>query len=582
MFEEGTRIIMADGTSKDISEIIPNDFIMCEDGSAAKVTEVSQDNQTTYQIVHNTKHRANEGDAARKDPLRKEIYQRLELNCTVAHELSLRTPATVNLENSFRTNHYKVRWRNLEETLTVDGRMICIPKNHHKDFPMTPEGELSARAFMAEMEAENGEYFEFNLQVRDLDLLSPQIRVTSFLHFNPIIKGNGILSEFLTGEKHLITTGVLQMAWLLGLWIGDGTTKEPEITVDSHDTELMKGLHECGKTWGLYPTYKDEKIPLRAKHVRLYYGKEAPENRKYRHFRKHNPFWNAVTCLKFKRDGDGAKQIPTFMWSEDVEVREAFMAGLIDADGYVVKRKEGPDSFKVAIQTIYPSIMNGVINISRSLGINATVTTRSAKPSIIAGRKVNCQFTFDCNIAGRAPLQSILSYCTSGHKRRDRPVLIAREPSYFGFLEEKRDKHEVYGIKINSHKSILLENKMAVPVCGSHCEKEQPKLTTTKNLKHCIACPRKGVRYFYKDWTGNHRVCGRCYGRYKFSGYRCLNCKYVPEAREVKKAKAIGEGTGITPEGVPVKGYCCIRCNGILTFDAVRGPKKLTEAISNT
>lgn len=582
MFEEGTRIIMADGQTKDISEINVNNYIMAEDGSPLKVTSVCHDKQTTYQITQKTKHRANEGEAGRIDPLRKEVYQRLGFNCTAAHELVLRTPALPALENSFKTNNYKVRWRKLEEHLTIDGRIIYLPKNHHKDFPMTPEGEDESKRFMLEMEAKNGKYFEYAMQVRDLDLLSPQIRVTSFLRFTPIKRGNGILSQFLTGQKHLITPGVLHMAWLLGLWIGDGTTKEPEITVDSNDTDLMAGLHECGKVWGLYPTYKDEKVPLRAKHVRLYYGKDAPEHRKYRHLRKHNPFWNAITELKFKRDGDGAKQIPTFMWNEDVEVREAFLAGLIDADGYVVKNKEGQGSFKVAIQTIYPSIMNGVIHISRSLGISATVTTRSAKSSVIVGRKVNCQFTYDCNIAGTAALQKVLSYCTSGHKKRPTPEFISREPIYFGFLDEKRGEHDAYSIKVENNRRFLLDNKMVVQSCDSHCEKEQPKLTTTKHLKYCVACPRKGVRYFYRDWTGKGRVCGRCYGRYKFSGYRCLNCKYVPEAREVKNAKIKGETNGITPEGTAVSGFCCLRCSGILTFDQVRGPKKLSSAISNS
>lgn len=574
MFEEGTKFIMGDGQIRDVSDIQINSSVMCADGTSDRVIAIPKDVQTTYQILQKTKHRANEGEAGRNDPLRKQVYHRLGFKCTVAHKLALRTAAKPILENCFKRNTFKVRWKNLEEHLTFDGRIICIPKNHHKDFPMTPEGEFLARSFMAEKEKGQGNFFEYNLQVRDLDLIDAQIRVNSFLRFSPVVSGNGILSEFLTGQKHLITPAVLDMAWLLGLWIGDGTTKEPEISVDSVDTSLMEGLIERSKTWGLYPTYKDEQIPLRAKHVRLYFGKDSPDNRKNRNLRKNNPFWNVVLNLRFKREMDGEKQIPSFMWSEDIEVREAFMAGLVDSDGYVVRRKEGPESYKVSIQTIYPSVMNGIAHISRSLGIAVTITTRSARSETIEGRRVNCHFTYDCSIAGRTPLQNVLAYCRSGHKVRPAPDLVKREPIYFGFNEEKRGQHVVYGIVTENGKNILLENKLVVHTCGAQCKKEQPKLTTTKCLKYCIACPRKGVRYFYKDWTGNHRVCGRCYGRYKFSGYRCLKCKYVPEAREIRKAKKRGEELGISPEGTTVSGLICGRCSGILKFDEIRGPKK--------
>lgn len=581
MFEQGTKIMMANGQAKDIQDIAINSYVLCADGTIDRVTSISQDVQTTYQILQKTKHRANEGEPGREDPMRRQVFHRSGFKCTVAHKLPLRTASKPTLENSFKRNNFKVKWKNMEEHLTFDGRIVSLPKTHHKDFPMTPEGEFRAKSFMAEKEAEHGRYLEFSIQVRDLDLLEAQIRVNSFLRFSPVVTGRGILSEFLTGQKHLITPYVLDMAWLLGLWLGDGTTKEPEISVDSFDTCLMEGLIERCKTWGLFPTYKNEPIPLRAKHTRLYFGQEPDGNRRNRNLRKDNPFWNAVINLKFKRDLDGEKQVPSFMWTEDIEVREAFLAGLIDSDGYVVKRNEGPDAFKASIQTIYPSIMNGIVHVSRSLGIASTVTTRSARTETIEGRKVNCHFTYDCHIAGRTPLQKVLSYCCSGHKKRPVPKVIIREPIYFGFNEEKRGLQPVFGITTEQGKKILLDNKLVAHTCGEHCIKEQPKFTTTKGLKHCIACPRKGVRYFYKDWSGNHRICGRCYGRYKFSGYRCLNCKYVPEAREVRKAKQRGEELGVSPDGITVSGLICGRCKGILKFDEIRGPRKVNAIIAS-
>lgn len=575
MLEEGTKLLMANGQNKDVGKLDVGEMVMCEDGSCAKVTSIDRDVQTTYQILQKTKHRVNEGEAAEIDPLRRQIYHRLGFRCTVAHQLGLRTSMKPSVENCFKRNHFKVCWKNLEDFLTLDGRIIKIPRTHHKDFPMTPEGQLAAKSFLDEKESNIGRFVEYEIQVRDLDILEAQVRVNSFLRFNPLLEGNGILSEFLTGRKDLNSPAVLTMAWLLGLWIGDGTTKEPEISVDSHDISLMEGLIERGKIWGLYPEYKDEQIPLRAKHVKLFYGSECDGHRRNRHLRKNNPFWNCVVNLKFKRELDGEKQIPLFMWTENLKVREAFLAGLIDSDGYVSKRKNPLDSFKVSIQTVYPSIMGGIVHITRSLGMPVTVTTRSAKTTTIIGRKVSCHFTYDCHLAGRTPLQKVLSYCRSGHKRKTEPDYVDRTPIYFGFNEEKRGSNNVVGITVNSDKRILLDNKIVVHACGDHCKEEQPRLTTTRCLKYCIACPRKGVRYFYRDWSGRHLICGRCYGRYKFSGYRCLHCQYVPESREIKKAKLRGEELGTLSDGATVSGLICGRCNGILKFDEVRGPRKV-------
>lgn len=198
--------------------------------------------------------------------------------------------------------------------------------------------------------------------------------------------------------------------------------------------------------------------------------------------------------------------------------------------------------------------------------------------AVIENRQIQCKFAYECTISGKTSLQNVLSYCRSGLKHREPPEEVIRNPVYFGFNIEPSSQKNTVGLAIEDNKQILLENKICIPVCTKQCEKEQPKLTVTKNLKQCIACPRKGVRYFYKDWTGDHRVCARCHGRYKFSGHRCLNCKYVPEAREVRKAVAKGPKAIVSPDGIVVRGLECIRCSGILVFDEIRGPKKINAS----
>lgn len=568
MIQEGTGITLWDGSVKDISELDLYSQVMCEDGTSSRITSITKDVQTTYKIVQKTKHRADTGEASKNDPKRQIVYQRLEFNCSATHSLVLRTQSKPILERSHKSKKYRIRWTTLDDALTPDNRVIQIPKHHHKYFPMNTEGKLDAIIFLNEKFVIDNQPLDYILQVRDLDLLSTRIRLATYLKFSPILKGNGILSKFLTGRKHLATSAVLNMAWLLGLWIGDGTTKEPQITVDIEDQCLINALINRVESWGIYPSYVPEHIKKRARHLKLYYGKTTVANKKTRNLRKHNPFWQVVKALKFKTDDTGAKQIPSFMWDEDLEVREAFLAGIIDSDGYVKTQMERKGVYRIAIQTIYPSVMNGIAHIARSLGISVTITTRSARQEIIKGKKSNCKFTFDCNMMGTTPMHNVLSYCRSGKKSRIVPSSVVRDPIYFTFLEQQISKGTVYGVETDSNKNILLDNKFVVKPCNQHCQHEKPRFVSRQRIKSCSSCSRKGIKYFYNDWTGRTKICGRCYGRYKFSGYHCANCRYVPEAREVRRSEILGERRALGSNGEYVTGIECIKCSGVLMRDA--------------
>lgn len=571
MFEDGTKITLANGMIDDISNLKVGSLIMCDDGSAARVMNVRKDLQTTYQLLQRTKHRAHIDINRAINPLHRIVYQRLDVRCSSGHALRLRVANKPTLEISVKTKSYFVKWRQLINIQTIDDRIIYIPKLQCKSFKLTPEGHYSAKNYLENLLKTIDNYLFYDIEVRDLSYIETRVRDSSMLVCSPVTKGNGLLSEYITGEKNLITADVLRMSWLLGLWLGDGTTSGPEISMDSHDTLLMEHLLLRTKTWNITPEYKDAPIPLRAKHVKLYHGDRVP-GRKYRNYKTNNPFWKIINDLKFK-DEMGTKQIPEFMYYEDVEIREAFLAGLIDSDGYV-SEKDG-QSFRVSIQTIYHSFMEGIVNIARSLGISATVTTRLPKQHVIEGRYVQCKFTYDCKLSGKSPLQNVLAYCGSTHKIREPPCVIKREPVYYSFSEEKRGLNWVYHIKVDGNQRFLLANKTIANSCSESCCKDQRPLLKPKNLKKCTACAAVGSRHYYKDWSGKGRICSRCYSRYKSNGYRCICCRFVPEARQVKRAKSEGSHSLTAPDGVIVTGPSCSRCQkGILIYDQNRGLSK--------
>ncbi|CAB4255947.1 similar to Saccharomyces cerevisiae YDL227C HO Site-specific endonuclease required for gene conversion at the MAT locus (homothallic switching) through the generation of a ds DNA break [Maudiozyma barnettii] len=577
MFEEGTKITMADGNLEDIHNLRENDIVMSDNGTTARVISISRDIQTTYLLSQRTKHRKTENNMTFDRSYRENIDGVLDLKCSLGHTLNLTLSTKPTLEKSFKLNQILVRWIQLEDIVTANGRIINIPKFHNKKFPLNDIGTLEAQTYLNSILVQNSKPLVYDLEVRDLDYLDAQSRSRSKLCVKPVLTGNGRLSEFLTGQRHLNTLSVQNMAWLIGLWIGDGTTVRPEISVDSLDTSLMEALIELTKPWGIYPSYTDSVIPLRAKHVKLYYGKKPANKKYYQNCKTNNPFWKVVTELDFKNREDGSKEIPPFLYCDDIEIREAFLAGLIDADGYVSKEVSQSGKYQVNIQTIYPSVMKGIINIARSLSINTTITSKPERIAIIKGKEVHCKLTYDCGMTGTTALQNVLSYCHSGHKIRPKPANIDRGPTYFTFDHNKRGLNHVYSIKLENSKKIVLGNKMSLNNCNINCMSEQKKLSKTKNSKQCLACRYIGIGRFYRDWTGKNKLCSRCYARYKFSGYRCKSCNFVPDSREIKR-KCNQQEENIEELHVN-KILECSHCMGVLAYDVIRGPNRQVHMI---
>ncbi|CAL9733204.1 homothallic switching endonuclease [Monosporozyma servazzii] len=561
MFEGNTQIIMENGDLKYISDITPHSYVMCEDGDVTKINSLHRDLQTTFQITQVTKH-------TEENHIRKQIFHRINFSCSLGHILPLSVPSLPKLERSLKHQKYLVKTKKLIDFQTNDGRIIIIPKDQSISFPLSIEGEYQARNYMKAIENEQPEFIDFALELRDLDYLNSHMRVVTEMRYSPILSGNGTLSKYLTGQKEISTPSVLSMSWLLGLWIGDGTTRHPEISMDSHDRSLWDGLIENVSPWGIIPSYKDATIPLRAKHVKLYYG-TGDSSRKHQMYTTNNPFWKCLVNLEFKNKDSGMKQIPSFMWHESVEIREYFLSGLIDADGYVGYGQKDNDIFGVSIQTIYSSVMDGIVHIGRSLGIKVSVTTKPERKNIIEGRTVQCKFTYECNLVGGSPLQNVLAKCKSHHKTRPQPSTVIREPIRFRFTEQKRGLNWVYGIQTDKDKLILLGNNIVASSCNNqHCHKEQKKSSPEKILRRCKVCSKVSARCYYKDWTGRHNLCCRCRSRYVSTGYRCLECHYVPDQRSLKK---------LVQKQLPLN---CGRCQGSYFHDPVRGPIRETSKIA--
>jgi V-type H+-transporting ATPase subunit A len=295
------------------------------------------------------------------------------------------------------------------------------------------------------------------------------------------------------------------MAYLLGLWVGDGYYDRSVFSVHVDDRQICDQVEAYGKHFELAVTTAErhhrcfnepnaERQPLgeievnrTAKRFRTDYdqvwdfslvshgcidcvqvGDLSLESRgttvRVKGVRKNlntdNAFWDMVldTGVRGVAGGD-AKVVPSFLAYESMDIRENFLAGLIDSDGHV---KDDPLS--ATVKTIYVAVCDGLVLLARSLGLRASVSVEPAK--LVNG--VNHRQSYAVYMTGGEVLQSVLSKCALDRKRRPAPQQVLREAQkvYFEILD--KDPAPYYGITLadDTDHTFLLANLMLVHNCG--------------------------------------------------------------------------------------------------------------------
>lgn len=152
--------------------------------------------------------------------------------------------------------------------------------------------------------------------------------------------------------------------YLLGYWLGGGTSRKSQITVGHTDREWVMGriaatgarigkltLHDHGNAWDFYFSLD----------ARVRDGFESRCRRL--------GIW-------------GAKRIPEMYLTASVEQRKQLLAGLVDSDGSIATTARSP---QVEFSTSIPELAEGVHRLLRSLGIRAT--PRVCKSTLYGERK---------------------------------------------------------------------------------------------------------------------------------------------------------------------------------------------------
>jgi len=142
----------------------------------------------------------------------------------------------------------------------------------------------------------------------------------------------------------------------MGLWLGDGTSRLPAITIGDKDPEISNWLLKWAKKINMF-IRKEE------------YVDKACETWNFTSVqgKKHVPTNNAVKTNLRNLNLLQNKHIPEIYWKNSSKNRLELLAGLIDSDGYMTK------TGSIQFTNVNKKLAQSVLWLARSVGLRATL-----------------------------------------------------------------------------------------------------------------------------------------------------------------------------------------------------------------
>lgn len=225
--------------------------------------------------------------------------------------------------------------------------------------------------------------------------------------------------------------------YFLGLWLGDGISKDLQVIVgDDDDLELSKYLQEfCDKSNMILVPYPHYGKGCRSYAIRLYEGVNKPEEFEP-HFRNH--LRAAFEQLELFNN----KHIPDLFKYNSENVRLNILAGFVDSDGEMQVDKD-----TCIITHRQGKLIDDICYLARSLGFRVTSSTVTKHCSGYASEYTS--LTISGNLS-RIPTK------LSRKKCKDRR--INKDPLVYGIDIEYIGVGEYFGFELDGNKRFLLED----------------------------------------------------------------------------------------------------------------------------
>ncbi|EEB06429.2 V-type ATPase subunit A [Schizosaccharomyces japonicus yFS275] len=477
-FAKGTEVLMANGADKKIEDVVIGDKVMGKDGRPRDVVALPRGFDTMYTVSQKISRKGAKSS------------NNLSYTCNATHKLVLKTPQQISLvEQVVRgKKQSSVSFLRLADVVVGssrggDRRRIQIVKKVTKSFQHEPRGVEKARELAMEFLSTIGDDdIYWTIEARDYTLVSQEVRELTQQMISPVLFEKADLQNRLV-KRGISAKYASEAAYLLGVWVGAGFSRSSAFSLYEEDSELVSRIISFGKALGL-KAVTAEHNPRTVKIVRgelgvdgtftsevedlvevvdFQEGSEIPAWEQRGNLsvsfegNTDNVFWKLISDLGFS---GAVKSIPSHFAYESFPVREAFLAGLIDADGSV---KHG-DLSSAHLSTTSPKVRDGTVRIARSLGISAYVSTKSEQ--IVDG--VYYPETYTIELEGNEALQSVLSKSALSSNVAPAPGSFERKavPMYFDLGITTPANY--YGVTLaeDSDHQFLLSNLTLVHNCG--------------------------------------------------------------------------------------------------------------------
>lgn len=437
-FAKGTEVMMSDGSVKNVEAISLGDKVMGRDGTPRLVTELPRGREMMFEISPIDQHASDS----------KKV---MSFTCNASHKLVLRTPRMVSL--NVRTavgaaDTFEVSYNQLTINPTKDGRAIQIVEEASKNFSTIEDANEFVNDY--EIRALQNNVFEWTMEVRDLEMLSQNIRDTTYQVFEPIVYESNTLQEYLESKQSISSNEVTEaVAYLTGMWFLNGSSDNVSFSLSTEDVSLISHIEKLAQILNLN-VEKRKKSFFDSEYVITLKSENGAQNL----------VWNAIVEMAFLKDQ--AKNIPAFLKSDSFVVREQFLAGMIDGSGFV---SETLGQTAASIKIKNSTAARGIISVARSLGLDVA---NSIEPSKIDKFGVFEKSSTVISLTAGQAVNSILSKCGRSENFRSSTKAVERNAQKFFFSLTQLQEDEYYGITLSddSDHQFMLANQTLVHNCG--------------------------------------------------------------------------------------------------------------------
>ena len=291
--EKDALILMYDGTIKKVQDITIGEYLMGDDSNPRKVLSLARGTDMMYDII------PTKGD---KYTVNKE------------HILCLKVSGFPRFSYSLPNNNYNIQW--VEDN-----------KYHSKTFTHNTKNKNEKKE-----QADN-----FFKSIKNEQIL--EISVKDYLNLSNTKKEN------LKGYRSGVNFDYVQVPfdpYIIGYWLGDGTTRESSIT--TQDSTVLYYMHQNLSKSNLYLSKRQSSYT---------YG--ITGNGKY----NGNIFLTTLKNLNLINN----KHIPDIYKCNDRKIRLQILAGILDADGHYIH-----NSFELTQSIKHEKLIDDIIYLVRSLG----------------------------------------------------------------------------------------------------------------------------------------------------------------------------------------------------------------------